>query len=179
MVVTTDEECAEKLVILRVHGSRQKYYNKVVGGNFRLDLLQAVVVTVKLPQLDGWTAGRQVNAARYKRLFAGAGLVKEGSVSLAQVVTDRHVFNWFIIRVIRRDEFVECFRKKDIACNIYYPLSLHPQECFASLDHKEGDSPKSEKAAQGTLALPVYPELTDEMAQCVVDTIAEFLKGGS
>ncbi len=175
MVVTNDEQRAEKLVALRAHGSKPKYYHKVVGGNFRLDALQAAVIIVKLSHLDGWTAGRQANAARYNELFRAAGLVDDGKVTLPDVVTDRHVFNQYVIRVPMRDELIEALKANDVACQIYYPVPLHLQECFADLGYKEGDMPESEKAARETIALPIYPELSDEQAKYVVDCIGEFL----
>jgi dTDP-4-amino-4,6-dideoxygalactose transaminase len=175
MVVTNDPERAENLEILRGHGSRPKYYHTVVGGNFRLDALQAAVVTVKLSHLDSWTAGRQSNAQRYDRLLGEAGLVEQGLVSLPTVVADRHIFNQYVIRVDRRDELRDFLKEHSIGCEIYYPVPMHVQESFSYLGLSEGDMPESEKAADETLALPVYPELSDDQAKYVVDTIASFL----
>jgi len=173
MTVTNDEERAERLSVMRAHGSKPKYYHNVIGGNFRLDALQAAVVSVKLRHLDGWTAGRQANAKRYEKLFTEAGLA--GAVVLPTVVTNRHIFNQYVIRVPRRDELMAFFKEKNIGCQIYYPVPLHVQECFAHLGYNEGNMPESEKAATETLALPIYPELTDEQAKYVVDCIGEFL----
>ena len=175
MVVTNNADSAEKLAVMRVHGSKPKYHHHVVGGNFRLDALQAAVVNVKLRHLDGWTAGRQANAARYGKLFAEAGLADD-PVALPQTLTDRHIFNQYVIRVPRRDELIAHLKEKNVGCAIYYPVPLHLQECFACLGHEQGDLPHSEKAATETLAIPVYPELTDEQAKYVVDCVAEHLK---
>jgi dTDP-4-amino-4,6-dideoxygalactose transaminase len=175
MVVTNDPERAERLEILRAHGSRPKYYHTVIGGNFRLDALQAAVVTVKLSHLDSWTAGRQSNAQRYDRLLGETGLVEKGLVSLPTVIANRHIFNQYVIRVDRRDELRDYLKENSIGCEIYYPVPLHIQECFSYLGLSKGDMPESEKAADTTLALPVYPELSDEQAKYVVDTIASFM----
>jgi dTDP-4-amino-4,6-dideoxygalactose transaminase len=175
MVVTNDANRAGKLQILRNHGAEPKYYHKVVGGNFRLDTIQAAVILAKLPHLDAWSAGRQGNAARYNRLFESAGLVKEGRVRLPQIKTDRHIFNQYIIRVPRRDELVAHMKKGDVGCEIYYPVPMHLQECFAFLGHRPGDFACSEIAAAETMALPIYPELSADQAETVVDRITSFL----
>ena len=172
MVVTQDAARAEKLEILRVHGSKPKYYYRMLGGNFRLDTLQAAVVKTKLPYLDGWTAARQSNAARYGRLFAAAGLT--GEVGLPKAVASRHVYNQYIIRTARRNELLDFLKTKSIGVEIYYPVPLHVQDCFSYLNYKAGDFPESERAAAETLALPIYPEVTDEQAQYVVQSIAGF-----
>jgi len=177
MVVTNDAARAERLVVLRAHGSKVKYYHKIVGGNFRFDTLQAAVVLAKLPHLDSWSAGRQANAARYDRLFAESGLVEKKLVKLPPVKTTRHIFNQYVIRVARRDELLAFLKKNEIGCEVYYPVPLHLQECFAYLGHKAGDFPESEKAASETLAVPIYPELTDEQAETVVGATERFFKG--
>ena len=174
MVVTNDAARLKHLQILRVHGSEPKYYHKVIGGNFRFDTLQAAIVSAKLPHLDAWTARRQANAARYNRLFEAAGLVGKEGISLPQVKTDRHIFNQYVVRTARRDELMAFLRKNEIGCEVYYPVPLHLQECFAYLGHKPGDFPESEKAAGETVALPIYPELSDDHAAYVVETIARF-----
>jgi len=175
MVTVQDAERAEKLRVLRVHGSKPKYYHSLVGGNFRLDAIQAAIVSAKLPHLDEWSAGRQSNAARYRRLFEQAGLVQGGKVRLPVVAeARRHIYNQFVIRVERRDELREYLKEHRIGTEIYYPVPLHLQECFASLGCAEGDFPHSEAAARETLALPIYPELSDEQAQYVVERIAGF-----
>jgi len=174
MVVTNDQARAEKLAVMRVHGAESAYHHKFIGGCFRLDALQAAVVTVKLRHLDGWTARRQANAARYDRLFAEAGLT--GTVVLPKVAAQRHIFNQYVIRVPQRDDLIAHLKEKDVGHVIYYPVPLHLQECFAHLGYSRGDFPQSEKAAAETLALPIYPELADEQAAYVVDCIGEFLK---
>lgn len=174
MVVTNSPARAEKLAILRNHGSKPKYYHKIVGGNFRFDTLQAAVVTTKLRHLDNWTAARQSNAQRYDRLFAESGLVKKGFVTPPQVRTSRHIFNQYIIRVPRRDELQSYLKAQEIGTEVYYPVPMHLQECFKYLGHKNGDFPESERAAKETLALPIYPELNDAQAQYIVETITRF-----
>jgi dTDP-4-amino-4,6-dideoxygalactose transaminase len=177
LVTTNDADVAETLRVLRVHGSKPKYYHSVLGGNFRFDSIQAVIITVKLAHLDQWTAGRQSNAARYRRLFADAGLTANGLVQLPyEVPGNRHIYNQFIIRVPRRDELSAYLREQKIGNEVYYPVSLHMQKCFAYLGHHEGDFPHSEEAAKQTLALPIYPELSDAQAEHVVASIAKFLK---
>jgi dTDP-4-amino-4,6-dideoxygalactose transaminase len=177
LVTTNDDAVAERLRILRVHGSNPKYYHSMIGGNFRFDSMQAAIVTVKLHYLDRWTAGRQSNADRYRRLFEAAGLTGQGLVQLPYAVSgNRHIYNQFIIRVPRRDELHAYLKEQKIGNEIYYPVPLHLQKCFADLGHREGDFPASEAAARETLALPIYPELSDEQAEWVVDCIGQFLK---
>lgn len=170
MVVTNDAERAEKLRVLRGHGAKPKYHHKVVGGNFRLDAIHAAVVTAKLPYLDNWTVARQHNAQRYDRLFSETGV----PIGLPAVVTDRHIFNQYVIRVSGRDALQEYLRKRGVGTEVYYPVPMHLQECFAYLGHREGAFPESERAAKETLALPVYPELTDAQARYVVECVCEF-----
>ena len=183
MVTTNDPARAEKLTILRVHGGQPKYHHRVIGGNFRLDALQAAVVHAKLPHLDSWTAARQANAARYDRLLADAGLCDDtpgerGPVRTPRSVTERHIFNQYIIRVEERDSLKAFLAERGVTTEIYYPIALHLQECFAYLGHAPGDFPESEKAANDTLALPIYPELTAEQARKVVTEIAAFYRAG-
>jgi dTDP-4-amino-4,6-dideoxygalactose transaminase len=172
MVVTNDAGRAEKLRVLRGHGAKPKYHHKIVGGNFRLDAMHAAVVTAKLPHLDNWTAARQHNAQRYDRLFGETG----APIGLPAVVTDRHIFNQYVIRVSGRDALQEYLRKKGVGTEVYYPVPMHLQECFAYLGHREGGFPESERAAKETLALPVYPELTDAQARYVVECVCEFFR---
>ncbi|PYN74194.1 MAG: transcriptional regulator [Candidatus Rokuibacteriota bacterium] len=189
MIVTNDAERAEKLMCLRAHGSKPKYHHKVVGGNFRLDALQAAVVSAKLPYLDSWTAARQRNAERYDGLFASSGLSIADSAPLSttgspqivlpKVVTDRHIFNQYVIRVPRRDQLKAALQKKGVGTEVYYPVPMHLQECFAYLGHPAGSFPESEAAANETLALPVYPELTDAQARYVVECTREFFTTGA
>ena len=176
MLTTQDPAKAHRAVILRNHGSEPKYYHREIGGNFRLDALQAAVVTIKLKYLDGWTAARQANAARYRRLFAGTGLEAAGKIVLPEARTTRHIYNQFVIRAENRDGLLAHLRMGDVGTEIYYPVPLHLQDCFRSLGHHPGDFPESEKAAKTTLALPIYPELTDEMAARVVECIEAFYK---
>jgi dTDP-4-amino-4,6-dideoxygalactose transaminase len=177
VVTATDPQVAEKLQILRMHGSKPKYYHAMIGGNFRFDALQAAIVTVKLKYLDKWTAGRQSNAARYRKLFDATSLVKSGKVQLpVEMPGYRHIYNQFIIRVPQRNELQNLLRERKIGNEVYYPVPLHLQKCFAYLGHHEGDFPHSEKAALETLALPIYPELSDQQAEWVVESIADFFK---
>jgi dTDP-4-amino-4,6-dideoxygalactose transaminase len=177
MVTMKDEAKARKAKILRNHGSEPKYYHHYVGGNFRLDAIQAVVVSIKLRHLDGWTAARQANAARYRRLFAATGLEAAGHVALPAEKAGRHIYNQFVVRARRRGDLIAHLRSRDVGVEIYYPVPLHLQECFRPLGHKPGDFPESERAAAETLALPIYPDLDDAMAQWVVDAVAEFYDG--
>ena len=175
MVVTQDDQRAEKLRTLRVHGSKPKYYHALIGGNFRLDAIQAAIVNVKLRYLDEWSAARQSNADRYRRLFEASGLVESGVVRLPPVAPQhRHIYNQFVVRVPKRDELRSYLNDRRVATEVYYPVPLHLQECFAYLGHREGDFPESELAARETLALPIYPELSDEQAAYAVDRIADF-----
>ena len=169
MVVTNDAQRAEKLQCLRAHGSKPKYHHKIIGGNFRLDAIQAAVVSAKLPYLDEWTAARQRNAATYDRLFASAGL----AIGLPKVATDRHIFNQYVIRVAHRDQLQTDLRKRGVGTEVYYPIPMHLQECFAYLGHQAGAFPQSERAAKETLALPVHPELTEEQARYVVECVCD------
>ncbi len=180
MLVTNDLDHARRLRILRVHGEEQKYHHKIVGINSRLDALQAAVLRVKLPHLDEWTSARQRNAQKYELMFGDAGLSEE--VEVPFVRTDaRHIFHQFVVRVRdgKRDALRKHLRKSGVGTDIYYPVPLHLQECFAHLGYKEGDFPISEQAAKETLALPMYPELTDEQQDYVVSAIAEFFRGES
>ncbi|HIJ55595.1 MAG TPA: DegT/DnrJ/EryC1/StrS family aminotransferase [Deltaproteobacteria bacterium] len=173
IVTTSSEERADKLKILRAHGARPKYYHKVVGGNFRLDALQAAVVSVKLKHLDQWTRARQENAARYRELFDKAGLSEV--LDLPVEKENRHIYNQFVIRVAeKRDELREYLKEAGIGTEVYYPVPLHLQDCFSYLGYNSGDFPVAEEAAQKTLALPIYPELTVEQQEYIVDTIKAF-----
>src|ERR1700674_1697043 len=182
MIVTQDAERAEKLRCLRAHGSKPKYYHKIIGGNFRLDALQAAIVSAKLPHLDSWTAGRQKNAQVYDQLLAHVGIVgtSQGSlfVTLPRVLTTRHIFNQYVIRVSRRDQLQAALKQRGIGTEVYYPVPMHTQECFAYLGHHAGDFPESERAAQETLAIPIYPELSEAQLRYVVDCIRDFVLKG-
>jgi len=177
LVTTPDAVRAEKLRVFRAHGSKPKYFHRVIGGNFRLDALQAAVVEAKLPYLDGWTAGRQANAARYNELFRQSGLVERGLVKTpVEAPQRRHIYNQYVIRVERRDELQKHLTQAGIGNEIYYPVPFHLQECFAYLGGKPGDFPASEAAANHTVAVPVYPEITPEQQAYVVETIAAFYR---
>jgi dTDP-4-amino-4,6-dideoxygalactose transaminase len=174
IVTARDPDVYERLKILRVHGSAPKYYHKVVGGNFRLDALQAAIVAVKLTHLDGWTAGRQANAARYRELFAAAGLTER--VGLPVEKENRHIYNQFVIRIAAgRDDLRDFLTGKGIGTEIYYPVPMHMQACFAALGYERGDFPMAEQAAAQTLALPIYPELSKDQQAYVVEQIGEFI----
>jgi dTDP-4-amino-4,6-dideoxygalactose transaminase len=169
--VTNDEKLAAKLFKLRVHGMEPKYYHQLIGGNFRLDEIQAAVLNVKLPHLDSWSEARQRNAAFYDAAFARAavpGLVTPPPAPKGA----RHIYNQYCIRVPRRDEVRAHLNKEGVGAEIYYPLPLHMQECFAYLGHQPEDFPESLRASQESLALPIYPELVESQLQYVVDTIA-------
>ena len=174
MVVTNDARRCETLRSLRGHGAELKYYHKIIGGNFRLDALQAAILSVKLPHLDGWTAARQRNAKTYDRLFAESGL----PIGRPVVVTDRHIFNQYVIRTSKRDELQAYLKQKGIGTEVYYPVPLHLQECFAYLGYTPGAFPESERAAKETLALPVYPELTKAQIEYVAASIRDCAAGG-
>ena len=173
--VTNDEKLAAKLFKLRVHGMEPKYYHELSGGNFRLDEIQAAVLNVKLPHLDSWSSGRQRNAAYYDEAFAKAavpGLVTPPPAPRGA----RHIYNQYCVRVPRRDEVRAHLNKEGVGAEIYYPLPLHMQQCFAYLGHQPGDFPESLRASRESLALPIYPELAESQLQYVVDTIAAFFR---
>ena len=175
MIVTNDPQRAARLECLRGHGARPKYYHKLIGGNFRLDALQAAIVTVKLRHLDRWTVARQCNAERYDELLTETGLTA-GSRPIVPpaVVTDRHIFNQYVIRVGQRDQLKAALQQHGVSTEVYYPVPLHLQECFAYLGYEPHSLPESERAARETLALPVHPEVTYEQARYVVDRISDF-----
>lgn len=180
MITTNDPALAHRAKLLRNHGAEPKYYHKLVGGNFRLDALQAAILRIKLRYLDGWTAGRQRNAARYRQLFADANLIAEGESAAGkngvilptEAPERRHIHNQFVIRTDRRDAVMAKLRERKIGCEIYYPVPLHLQECFAELGYVAGDLPHAELAAKETVALPIYAELTEDMQAAVVAAVA-------
>ena len=175
MVTMASEELYEQVKTLRVHGSNNKYYHKVIGGNFRLDAIQAAVVLAKLKFLDQCTKKRRSNAQTYDRLFKEKGATD--SLILPQEIIPHHVYNQYIVRVKeKRDELRSFLGGKNIATEIYYPLPLHLQDCFASLGYKKGDFPESEKAADEIIALPIFPELTTDQLEYVAASISHFLK---
>ena len=171
MVVTNDEALYKRLMLMRNHGAEPKYYHKFIGANFRLDPIQAVALLVKLPHLGAWSEARRRNAAYYDKRFEGT-VVQTPYIS-PDCVT---IYNQYCIRVPRRDEVVAHLKANKIGCEIYYPVPAHLQECFSYLGYREGDFPHSEKAANEIMALPVYPELTDEMKDAVVDCLLGFLR---
>jgi len=170
MIVTNDEQLYNRVFIMRNHGSKPKYYHKHIGGNFRLDPIQAAALLVKLTYLDEWSNARRKNAAYYDRKFADT-VVQTPYIS-PDCVT---IYNQYCIRVPGRDEVVAHLRENNIGCEVYYPVPMHLQECFRYLRYSEGDFPESEKAAKEIMAIPVYPELTDEMKDYLVETILSFL----
>jgi dTDP-4-amino-4,6-dideoxygalactose transaminase len=178
MLTTNDDALAARLRSLRVHGETAKYHHKEIGFNSRLDALQAAVLRVKLPHLDGWSSARVSHAARYRGMFADAGLLEEVELPTERE-GGRHIYNQYVVRVRgggRRDALVEHLRASGVGTEIYYPVPLHLQECFRYLGYREGDFPESERAARETLALPVYPELNEEQQQYVVDSVREFFR---
>jgi dTDP-4-amino-4,6-dideoxygalactose transaminase len=191
MITTNDDELAEMIKIMRVHGGKPKYYHKVIGGNFRLDEIQAAVLNVKFPYLDGWSAKRRENAKLYTRLFKEKGLStddkktkidEEDKVILPEALYESsghknyHIFNQYIILVNKRDELKAFLQKNEIGCEIYYPVPFHKQECFEYLNIDKTQFPVSDYGADNSLALPIYPELTKEQMEFIVDKICEFYK---
>jgi len=183
MVVSRHAERSEKIRILRVHGSKPKYYHKIVGGNFRLDALQAAVLNVKMKYLESWSAARRVNAAFYDRVFAESGLPARGDVVIPQPVWksvedgNHHIYNQYTLRCRRRNELKAYLKEKGIGTEIYYPLPLHLQECFSALGYRRGDFPESERAAAEVLSIPIYPELTSEQKEYVAGSLIAFYSG--
>jgi len=174
LLTTNDDALAEKARLLRTHGMQPKYYHRLVGANFRMDALQAAVLRVKAPHLDGWTEGRRRNAARYCALFREAGL--GGTIGLpAEPPERRHIFNQFVIRAPERDALKRHLDERGIGNEIYYPVPFHLQPCFASLGYRQGQFPHAELAAEESLAIPIYGELTEAQQRTVVSTIAQFV----
>jgi dTDP-4-amino-4,6-dideoxygalactose transaminase len=168
-----DAGLAERMRVMRVHGGKPKYYHAVIGGNFRLDELQAAVLVVKLKQLDAWTEARQRNARFYDAAFARAGLTSK--LTLPYVVSgSRHIYNQYVLRVTQRDQLKVYLGEQGIGTEIYYPVPLHMQQCFAQLGYRPEDCPLSARAAAETIAIPIYPELREAQLQYVVDCIARF-----
>jgi dTDP-4-amino-4,6-dideoxygalactose transaminase len=191
MTVTMDEDIAEMLRVKRVHGGKPKYYHSMIGGNFRLDAIQAGVLSVKLPHLDSWSQKRRDNAELYTKLFQEAGLAEvEGKTSFDEknkVLLPKaiykesghknyHIYNQYVIRVENRDELLAYLRENSIGCEIYYPVSFHQQECFKDLPSSKDEYPNADFAASHSMALPIYPELTKEQIEFVVKTIEEWIQ---
>lgn len=176
LVTTTDPALAHEIRLLRNHGAEPKYFHKRIGGNFRLDALQAAVLRVKLPHLARWTAMRQANAGKYDALFRSAGV--SDRITLPSAPPDRrHIFNQYVVRVPDRDGVRAFLADRGIGTEIYYPVPFHLQECFAGLGHQSGDFPHAEAAAATTLALPIYAELTSDQQAAVVGAMADALRG--
>jgi len=182
MVVTQDSSLYDKLKILRVHGSRPKYFHKIVGGNFRLDALQAAVLLVKFKYLDSWSEQRRKNASYYNKLFSESGLIEKGFIETpAEVYKDtgdknHHIYNQHTIRAQSRDELQKHLKEQGIGTAIYYPVPLHLQECYKDLGYLKGDFPEAEKAAESVLSLPIYPELTYSQQEYIAEKTTEFYK---
>ena len=175
-VTTNDEALYKRLRVFREHGETKRYYYGLIGGNFRLDAIQASVLSVKLERLDKWTSLRQQHAALYTKLFQEKGLAG-GAVIAPKVTQPRHVFNAYTIRAQKRDELQSFLASKEIATKVFYPLPLHLQECFAHLGYKKGALPESERAAETVLSLPIYAEMSEEQVRYVVECVGEFYAG--
>jgi len=172
MVVTNDADLHERMKVLRVHGSNPKYYHRVIGGNFRLDEIQAAVLLVKLKYLDGWTEKRQKNAHIYDELLTG--VTAEFISTPSALPGYRHIYNQYCIRTAKRDELKAYLKENGVDTEIYYPLPMHLQECFNYLGHKKGDFPAAEEAASSVLALPVYPEMSMQGLEYTAGLIMKF-----
>jgi len=176
MLTTSDAEFAQDLRVLSAHGAKKKYYHDFVGLNSRLDSLQAAILRVKLRHLNQWAASRRANAERYRRLFNDAGLVDSGNVGVpVESPGQFHVYNQFVIRVRERDRLKSHMAEKGIGTEIYYPVPMHLQPCFANLGFSEKDYPESVSASRETLAIPIYPELGPDAQEYIVETIAGFV----
>ncbi|MGH7938994.1 MAG: DegT/DnrJ/EryC1/StrS family aminotransferase, partial [Chthoniobacterales bacterium] len=179
-IICDDDPLAERFRIFRQHGMEPRYFHHVIGGNFRLDALQAAILRVKLPYLDKWSAARRAVADVYRQEFERVGLMNTVTLPAEpyrdRSLTNHHIYHQYVIRTPRRDELQKHLVKHEIGSAIYYPLGLHQQKCFAELGYKDGDLPETERAARETLALPIYPELTQEMQGAVVAAIAEFFE---
>jgi dTDP-4-amino-4,6-dideoxygalactose transaminase len=178
MIVCDDAELAQRLRSFRQHGMEPRYFHHVIGGNFRIDAIQAAILKIKLPWLNGWSAARRAVADFYREEFTSRGLTNRISMPAEPYrergLTNHHIYHQYVIRTPERDALQKHLTGRGIGSAIYYPLGLHEQKCFASLGYRAGDLPETELAARETLALPIYPELTPEMQRAVVDAIAEF-----
>lgn len=176
MIVTNHIQWAEKIRLLRVHGSQPKYYHKWIGINSRLDTLQAAILLVKFKYLEKWIEARQKKAERYQVLFKDILSSIEGIRLPIIQYYNRHIFHQFVIRAPKRDQLRQFLKEKGIGTDVYYPVPLHLQECYSSLRYHRGDLPNSEKASEEVLALPIYPEMTDDQQDYVVDRIKDFYR---
>jgi dTDP-4-amino-4,6-dideoxygalactose transaminase len=172
LLTTNDDQVAHDVRLLRNHGAEPKYFHTRIGGNFRLDALQAAVLRVKRPHLDGWTEARRRNAERYDRLFAE----QQASIGLpCRALERRHIFNQYVVRVANRDAVRQAMAERGIGTEVYYPVPFHLQECFAPLGYRKGDFPVAERAATEVLALPIYGELTEAQQREVVTALVSSL----
>ena len=180
MIICSDDELARKLRILREHGMEPRYYHPVIGGNFRLDEMQAAILLVKLPHLDHWSAARRAAADFYGAEFVRSGLTEKIALPAEPYrdrrLTNHHIYHQYVIRAPRRDALRQHLTEREIETAIYYPLGLHQQKCFAHLGYGKGNFSEAERAARETLALPIYPEISREAQRYVVSSIAEFFK---
>ena len=178
LIVCRDEDFARRLRVCRQHGMEERYFHHFVGGNFRLDEIQAAILKVKLPHLNGWSAGRRAVADRYRAEFTRRGLTNAFQLPAESYrgrgLVNHHIYHQYVIRTTQRDALREHLTQKEIGSAIYYPLGLHQQDCFANLDYKAGDLPETERATRESLALPIYPELPLEAQMFVVDAVEEF-----
>ena len=178
MVVCRDENLAKRIRVLRHHGMEPQYYHHMIGGNFRLDALQAAILNVKLPHLDGWSAARRAIADSYREEFSRRGLTTFLTLPAEPYrdagLTNHHIYHQYVVRTSHRDALREHLTNRYVGTAIYYPVGLHQQKCFEYLGYQQGDLPETERAARETLALPIYPELTREMQLYVVKAIADF-----
>ena len=173
-LVTTNTETLHNIMdYMKNHGANPKYYHKMIGGNFRLDAMQAAILNIKLKYLDKWTEGRQKNANYYNKGFEERNLLLYVSTPI-QKSEYRHIFNQYILRCKKRDELMQFLKSKNIGCEIYYPVTFNNQECFEYLGYKKGDFPEAEKAADETLAIPIYPELENNQKDYIMDSIMDF-----
>jgi len=176
MCVAQSKGLAERVRILRVHGGERRYFHALIGGNFRLDELQAAVLRIKLKHLDAWTEARQRNADHYDALLVSADLESDAVRVPSRNPGERHIFNQYVIRAQRRDELRAHLERCGVGTEVYYPLPLHEQQCFAYLGHSPEDFPEAHRAAEEVLALPIYPELTAEQREYVARSIADFYR---
>lgn len=184
MVVTHDSSLYDKLKILRVHGSRPKYFHKIVGGNFRLDALQAAVLLAKFKHLDVWSEARRQNALSYDKLFGQTDLIKNEYIEPPRAAykdsgdPNYHIYHQYTIRARSRDKLQAYLQEQGIGTAVYYPMPLHLQDCFKELGYLKGDFPESEKAAESVLSLPIYPELTRTQQEYIVEHVSAFYQSG-